>query len=280
MVPPPSSPPTPVQISCLCSVVQTPLKNSECLGYLSDPNQSLTRRIKLDYAADRFSGAIKTVPLGSLLSSQSSQLLPSHLALSRKERFGIAAAMVWAVLHLCGSPWLSENWDKDKIHLFLESSGVQSESLASNPSISYMFNSTAAAVATPTPLSLLAIEDFQSNQIRNKPLFALGILLIELCLNRPFEELRRESQLRDELAQKSVTALDDYEIAEKQTDKVYLDAGYSYGYAVQRCLRCEFPGRDVTKTFQFQQFRTHFFAGVVAPIQATFSMIPKSCASI
>lgn len=72
--------------------------------------------------------------------------------------------------------------------------------------------------------------------------------------------------------------LEDYAVAEMQTDKVYLEAGYSYGYAVQRCLRCEFPGRDVTKNFQFQQFRMDFFNGVVAPIQATYALIPSSCA--
>jgi len=78
----------------------------------------------------------------------------------------------------------------------------------------------------------------------------------------------------------SSTVADDYLFAEKQTDRVYLEAGDLYGYAVQRCLRCEFPGRDVTKSFEFQQFRTNFFMGVVAPVQATYDMIPNSWSSV
>jgi hypothetical protein len=152
--------------------------------------------------------------------------------------------------------------------------------------VSHRFNPQSAMTASSAPIS--AADQFQDWQIRNKTLFALGILLIELCLNRSFGELRRESQMYNPNFSGNITlkeavsstASEDYAIAEMQTDKVYLEAGYLYGYAVQRCLRYEFPGRDVTKNFQFRQFRANFFSGVVAPIQATFSMIPGSCAAV
>lgn len=63
-------------------------------------------------------------------------------------------------------------------------------------------------------------------------------------------------------------------------EEVYDEAGDEYGYAVQRCLRCEFPGPDRQKTFQHAPFRTHFFRGVVAPVQATFEMISNPMVAV
>jgi hypothetical protein len=220
------------------------------------------------------------IPVNSLL-SPSNQQIHSQLAISRKERFGIAASVAWAVLVFCDSAWLSEKLDEDEIQLIIDDGGENSQPESQgNTCVSHRFCPPAA---TPLP----AAAGFQDSQIRNKTLFALGILLIELCLSRPFTELRRESQIHSQNlsgagAQQvavTATALDDYAIAEMQTDKVYREAGYMYGYAVQRCLRCEFPGRDVKKNFQHQQFRSNFFSGVVAPIQATYALIPASCAA-
>jgi hypothetical protein len=220
------------------------------------------------------------IPVNSLLSPSNQQILFQQ-SISRKQRFGIAASAAWAVLTLCDSAWLSERLDEDEIQFILDDGGanIQRESQG-NTCVSHRFY-------LPTAKPIPAAAQFQDIQIRNKTLFALGILLIELCLSRPFAELRRESQIYSQnvsgagMQQVAVasTALDDYAVAEMQTDKVYREAGYMYGYAVQRCLRCEFPGRDITKNFQFQQFRTNFFSGVVAPIQATYALIPASCAA-
>jgi hypothetical protein len=123
--------------------------------------------------------------------------------------------------------------------------------------------------------SILKLADsFNSNQIRNHTLFSLGILLIELCLNKPFDEFRIHSPT----GTAPTSILDDFAIAESKLDEVYNQAGESYGYAVQRCLRCEFPGRDVTKNLDFSPFRRHFYNNVIAPVQATYLRYPASCA--
>lgn len=226
----------------------------------------------------------------SSLLSPSNQHVLSKLALSRKKRFGIAASIVWAVLFLCDSPWLSEKLDQDEIQVLLDDgdSDTLSEP-AGNTCVSHRFHPQVAELVPSAQPS--TTDQFQDSQIRNKTLFALCILLIELCLNCPFAELRRISQSYSQThgqnpseagMQSTVataTATEDYAVAETLTEKVYLEAGHQYGYAVQRCLRCEFPGRDVTKNFRFQSFRTSFFSGVVAPIQATFDLIPDSCAA-
>jgi hypothetical protein len=237
----------------------------------------------------------------------------SEFILSRKQRFSIAAAMCWAVLYLCGSPWMNSDWigkdegkheqliyrDSDRsiliappmqsyhslistnqplyfqVHLPVEKN-ESAVSIADYPSLSYRFPQE----IDPSPnQSRRKTQSFHTGQIRNRTLFSLGLLLIELCLNRKFEDLRREYQLNNFGVSMGLDAQavipDDMEIADRQVDRVYLDAGYSYGYAVQRCLRCEFPGRDITKNFDFKEFRRHFFNGVVAPVQAAFERQPS-----
>ena len=71
------------------------------------------------------------------------------------------------------------------------------------------------------------------------------------------------------LRRRTKEQLSDYELADRLSDLIYLDAGHSYCYAVQRYLRCELPGQDATKRLELEQFRKVFFNGVVAPVQAT-----------
>lgn len=275
MTSPPPRPPTP-PISGLCELLQNCTTATEYLGYFLHPNSSSTRRIQIHNTAAKYF-LPKMIPSSSLLSPSDPQI-PSPNALSRKQRFGIAASAVWAVLFLCNSPWLSEKLDQDEIQFLLDDCGANTQyEPAGNTCVSHRFCRQAAD--PESSVSTSATVQFQNGQIRNQTLFALGILLIELCLNRPFADLRRESQLYSQtLSEVGTQAIEDYAVAEKLIDKVYLEAGNLYGYAVQRCLRCEFPGRDITKTFHFQQFRKNFFSGVVAPIQATFALIPTSCA--
>jgi hypothetical protein len=153
--------------------------------------------------------------------------------------------MSWAVLHLAGSPWLSSSWDKKDVHMFLETQGAGRGVLNKNLSLSCLFDPNSTAATQSSPPKTIA-NRFQSAQNRNHAIFSLSVLLIELCLPCSFEKLRQDHRPGAPLA----TAIDDYQIALSKVDKIYLEAGDSYGYAVQRCLRLEFPGREVEK-FQF-----------------------------
>lgn len=97
----------------------------------------------------------------------------------------------------------------------------------------------------------------------------MGVCLIELGLDRSFEELRKDYADRSDGA--PISAIDDYDLTMKLADKLYFDVGSDYGDATMWCLRCEFPGRDTTKNFDHGSFKQNFFNSVVAPIQATFS---------
>ncbi|KAI1178528.1 hypothetical protein F4777DRAFT_100586 [Nemania sp. FL0916] len=268
------------EIECLCDYLDHARQFSS--GYILDPDPC-NDRLQIDLIPST-SQQMEITSLSSLLDPRkANQSSRAHVQLSRKQRFSIAAAAVWAILYLCGSPWISEDWDgKNEIQLFIEGTGA-AQQLAEHPSLVYVFKSTVQQQSGNRRDSTTEAERFQSSQIRNKELFSLGVLLIELCLNTTLEQIRRESQ---EDGRPSAplgigsSAIDDFEIANRQTDRIYLEAGDSYGYAVQRCLRCEFPGRDVTKTFDFRQFRENFFNGVVAPVQATYMMLPASLAAM
>ncbi|KAH7174587.1 uncharacterized protein B0J16DRAFT_183258 [Fusarium flagelliforme] len=263
------------EITCMCQFINNFQDGKRGVVQLSDDDKRLVILENVDNAKK----ATKTaVHLETLLRPKTNPVRPSHLVLSRKQRLAIAAASSWAVLYLCGSPWLNDDWDgKNHLQLFLEEAqGTGPASLqADYPSISQLFKPISQGLSSE-PMN--PVTDFQNCQIRNKTLFSLGILLIELCLNKTLDQLRRELQANDFAASLDVLSPEpsDFEVANRLTEDIYLEAGHSYGYAVQRCLRCEFPGRDVTKDFKFQPFRRHFFNGVVAPIQATFEMQPAS----
>jgi hypothetical protein len=76
------------------------------------------------------------------------------------------------------------------------------------------------------------------------------------------------------------TLVDDYDVAQYQIGELMLDAGIFYAYAVDRCLRFVFPGSAALNTFEQSAFRKTFFADVVAPIQASFELIPGSLSQI
>lgn len=253
------------EITSLCNTVCTECHRWTIAGFLKDPDEDQGRQFSLDYSQTDLSKIIKAVPLKSLLSSheQSAQGQNSYDILSTKQRYGIAASTAWSVLHLSGSPWLGDNWDEKQANIFLERNQGGREVFSRYPCASYIFLPPNPEQPTTNAFNHL---------IPNRTVFALGILLIELCINKSFAENRQPSE--------SVTPaslLDDYQAALSKLDEVYRLAGDSYGYAAERCVKFAFQGRDLYKDFSFSQFRQQFHDNVVAPVQATYLTFPDSC---
>ena len=276
-IPTASAKPPSLQYIKLCKVLKTPGIASS-LGYLSLPKSDPDQHVHIAEVTGEKKTPRQSVSLQTLLSR--TPAVKRH-ALSRKKRFGIAAALAWATLHLCDSAWLGKHVDDEKIQLFLEEETQSTlESLSANPYLCCSLNSAATQPTSPTATS--QTEKFQSNQIANMTLYTLAIRLIELGLNRPFEHLRKEYNRRslgiDPTQQPTTnTVIDDFKVATEQLDELYLECGTSYAYAVQRCLKLEFPGPGHTKSFEHRSFRQDFFSGVVAPLQATYEITPGSC---
>ncbi|KAF2970578.1 hypothetical protein GQX73_g3001 [Xylaria multiplex] len=192
----------------------------------------------------------------------------AHIRLSRKERLGIAAAVVWAVLVLCGTPWLEEGWlGKEDITLLIDPP-IQEKTFGrpkTYPTLSHTFMSQKEP---SEPLGSFHPDRYFETQIRHKTLFALGVLLIELGLNKTLNQLRRD--MNTEVCETSVQ--DAYMTANQviESQEIELELGESYANAVQRCIQCHFLGPASTLNFLYSGFRNQFFTKVVAPVQATF----------
>ncbi|KAK8046487.1 hypothetical protein PG996_014551 [Apiospora saccharicola] len=252
---------------CLCHFLH---QEHQQAGLLSGLGKPIHIRKRLEKAPQ----ATTVTPIRAVLAAKPNQSSAS-LLLSRRDRFGLAAAAAWAVLYLAESPWMGSQWDmRPELYLFSERHNHMWRHYPSLPSVSQEWSHPDA---TSTSDDRYEAPGSYFVPVRNKTLFALGVLLIELCLNKPFEQLRQEYQ-NDRLSAMLAmgSPADDYVIANQQTQNVYSEAGDLYGYAVQRCLRCEFPGPDNTKNFHFEQFRREFFNCVIAPIQSTYTLLPSS----
>jgi hypothetical protein len=253
------------KITSLCAAVCTECNPRTLTGFLKDPDEDQDRQFSLDHNQTDSPKIIKAVPLKSLFSSheQSTQQRNPCLSLSAKQRYGIAASIAWSVLHLSGSPWFGDHWDQKQVSIFVEKNQGGREVLSRHPCASYIFSSP----ATPEEPST---NDFK-HLIPNRAVFTLGILLVELCINKSFAEIRQASE-----GATPASLLDDYQAALSNLDEVKRLAGDSYGYAAERCVKSSFQVQDRYKDFDFSQFRQQFHDAVVAPVQATYLMFPDS----
>lgn len=179
------------------------------------------------------------------------------LHLTGKERLQLALILASTMLQLHTTPWLSERWGKSDI-LFLRQLGGTRAPLIEQPYISKAFRSSKAL---PSTCAILG-KSPSTSIIRNKSVFDLGVLLIELCFNKSLEQIQTPDDLDDDGKVNSYTSL---ATANRLIPKVYDEAGIRYGDAVRRCIRCDFDQRE--ETFESDEFRQAVYQRVVVPLE-------------
>jgi hypothetical protein len=172
---------------------------------------------------------------------------------TRGDKLRLAVILASSVLQLHQTPWLEETWRKDDIRFIQSADGP----LYAQPFIARGFSAETAANRT-----LLTTSFGMYRVIRNQTLFALGILLIELCLGKPFEELRLPSELNDDGTPHPTS---DWITADRLVEDVYLEGGSRYGDAVRRCIRCDFDRRETN--LEDENFQQAVYEGVVALLE-------------
>lgn len=145
-------------------------------GILKAPEEDGHRRFALSHDQTDSTKVISAVPLKSLLSShqQSMRQRCSYFSTSAKQRYGIAASIAWSVYHLSGSPWLGDDWNEHQTKIVIENSQSRREMLSRQPYASYIFTSGTTPKEPP-------MDDFK-HLIPNRTIFALVIILIDLCI--------------------------------------------------------------------------------------------------
>ncbi|OBT50954.1 hypothetical protein VE04_08905, partial [Pseudogymnoascus sp. 24MN13] len=217
----------PVQINVcstamsLCSALYTETPAKKILGRFFNATEDQAALITT-YASQESS---KPLCLNMLL-SKSVNRPRLHQKLSDKDRLKIALTLASMVLQLYDSPWIDSVWSGQDIQFLSSQSADSYEAPFIGPFVSTSFrgptSSTESQQLTPTSSSLV------DNLIPNKILFALAVMLVELCLNKTLVEMRRLSPSEENGARKT-SLLDDYETAHEQLDAVYQKGGSNYG---------------------------------------------------
>lgn len=240
----------------LCDAVFTENTPHSLARYFKDPDKDPDKndhqRFSLEPNQPDPFKVTETFQLKSLISSGD---LPTGKQnpirfLSAKQRYGIAAAIAWSLLHLGETPWLGEFWSEKQANLFLEKNRHLGAPDSPKPYLSYTFSTTQLPEEHPSS----ELDEL----IPNRVIFALGVILVELCM----------------MDSKRGSLIEEYRTAVSRLDEVRRIAGSAYGDAAERCIKFSFPGRDIHKKFDMSQFRRKFYEDVVAPVQATYYLMP------
>jgi hypothetical protein len=260
-------------ITCLCDALRNLQESNQDIGTIPDTVNKKIARIRSSSTLECSPGATKMLTTSRILDLHALLSSPTGFAtrdqefghLSRKQRLSLAVSLTSAVLQLYDTPWLDEFWTVDDIRFFFKGiDGNQNPSI-SNPYVSRSF-STRSSLGQQLPRSR-ATDTLLSPFVINKTLFALGIVLIELCLNQPFDSLRTS---QPEVLNQASNILDDYQIALGAISKVYQEGGDQYGYVVQRCLKCEFQGQDSMKKLSVPRFKGFVYEYILRPLKTDY----------
>lgn len=230
------------------------LHSQNCVGYLFDHGRKpfgiyLCQPLKAKCDEQRITSL--TDILRNNCPTPSQNFIGSGNILRRGDRLRMALTIASSVLQLYQTPWLRENWNRNDIKI----GGSAKDAFYEEAYISKSFSETTCQTSTQqNPLAHL---------VRNETLFALGILLIELCFGRPFETMRSS---KDPLGVNSAPdIMTDWSAATRLMSSVNNEAGRRYGDVVRRCIYCEFD--KLNTTLENDEFRQAVYDGVVAPLE-------------
>ncbi|KAK4499606.1 hypothetical protein PRZ48_010124 [Zasmidium cellare] len=248
------------EIQDLCQSLNEGKNSEPCVGLLT-ASQALLEPQR-QYAVYRPLKPFFSQHSGASTSTLSSLLLRKpKLKMSEPAKRQMAVRLAQGLIQLSGTPWMHSRFSRNDITLLRTPAGVA----ADFPFI------TASSKALQVNGTYDLVRGIQRRVlIQNDLLFALGILLIEIWLERPIDHLHRPEELgkdgkKDDLA--------DFYAACRLEDRIYADAGTRYGDVVRRCIRCQFarPQPDLTDPL----FRKEVYDGVVAELEAGLDVVRR-----
>jgi hypothetical protein len=179
---------------------------------------------------------------------------------ARRDRLKLAVTLASSVLQLHETPWLDQSWGKDSI-FFVKRPGMI---VYDQPFVSQHFNRTMPIATTGVPTSMSRI-------IRNQPLYALGIALIELWYGKPISELQKDEDGPRDTGIPQMDVMSEWNAADRLVDELYSEAGGKYGDAVRRCIRCDFDRR--ASSLGDVHFQRDVYQGVVTQLKENYEFM-------
>jgi hypothetical protein len=178
----------------------------------------------------------------------------------KRDRVRLAVTLASSVLQLHKTPWLDDNWGIDNIY-FVERPGCTAYNY---PFVSRGLDAGSSSSQPTVPKQL-------GRMIRNQPLFALGVALIELWYGESLPELHEDEDGPLDPPDLQSSLLTRFNTADRLADELADDAGTKYSDAVRRCIRCDFSLR--VNNLEDVQFQKAVFHGVVAKLKESYDFM-------
>ncbi|SMQ50336.1 unnamed protein product [Zymoseptoria tritici ST99CH_1A5] len=140
----------------------------------------------------------------------------------------LALSLATGMLQLHSTPWLQSSWGKSDIMLISK----QDKILSQHAFISQDSSSARKTLpASPATGALAMI-------IKNRTLFSLGLMLIELCMGKSMEDLHRADERNPD---GTISEFSDLLTAERLLNKQTISESFGKRWSdvVRRCIRCE-----------------------------------------
>lgn len=159
------------------------------------------------------------------------------------------------MLSLRDTPWMQNMWSKSDITLISKDGKL----LSQHPFISQDVKAQVQTVAnTSTPSGIAAM------LIKNRTLFSLGIILTELCMGKPMDDLHEPDELN---ADGSKGELSDFQTADRllRIEVISDKFGKRYSDVVRRCIHCELD--EAKKSLEDLGFRKAVYNKVLVELE-------------
>jgi hypothetical protein len=157
------------------------------------------------------------------------------------------------------TPWLSKQWGHNEITFFCNSGRI----LAEHPFVS---TSLGTQSASADPITYFT----KSPAIANESMFALGILLIELCLHQSLEEMLLPADLNPDGTKHAAS---EFLAALRLLNIIDEEASSRYGNAIRHCI--QYPMNQGIASLDDDAFKQALYDNVVAALEEEASQYSR-----
>lgn len=244
--------------------------NGDCLGYLSDANQSRYGLYSLNPRKD-VGPPLASLHVGDPLSPTSSRGKGESMP-SRRQKFSnrtkteLAFTLGSTMLQLHSTPWL-DKWKKQDV-LYFPEPGNDMLQAPVQPYISRRFSSNRSRDSATVASDTRAVPAFAPNET----LFTLGVILIEIAYNKTIQALAEPGE------KAQTAAMTQYLTAIRIRKEIGVKMGRQYQRAVDGCLMCQFGVQGLIADLKSVDFQRQFLEHVVTPLEESLSFYsPEPC---
>ena len=219
-----------------------------CLGRLHDQDNSLEVNVTRQPPSVRGTAlkSLHDILLEDSRARRAGTRARSSCYMTRRQRLKIAVILASSILQLQTTQWIDSDWGREDI-LFRHG-------LPEQPYISKVFTRTVSKDGKPTESD----EKLSCSPIRNKSLFKLGVLLLELSYGEPLHSLK---------SSEDPPIFTEYAIARRLVEELDGDEPSGYVDAARACIFCDFGTNVRGQSLNDQVFRQAVYDNVLVPLE-------------